>query len=131
MNKSTFTNACGRLLLILLCAFILPACADAGDAVGYGVKVKFAKGRTLHFGDFDLTYTGARHESSSKFPRGFTFEDFKLSRAKESKTISWSSGTGDIGPTEFTFAGQKFALELRMLDKLGRLGGDELVVWKR
>lgn len=131
MTRFTFIHACRRPLLVLSCALILPACALAGDVVGYGVKVKFAKGRTLHFADFDLTYTGTRHESSSTFPRGFNFEDFQLSRSGESKTLSWSSGTGDIGPVEFTFAGQKFALELRMSDKLGRLSGDELVVWKR
>lgn len=131
MARFTFVPAFGRPLLMLSCAFILTACAFAGDTAGYGAKVKFAQGRTLHFADFDLTCTGTRHESSAKFPRGFTFEDFKLSHAGESKTISWSAGTGDIGPVEFSFAGQKFTLELRMSDKLGRLGGDELVVWKR
>lgn len=131
MTHSAFTHACCRLLLVLACSLILPACAAAGGAFSYGTKVKFAKGRTLSFADFDLTYTGTRRESSSPFPRGFSFEDFQLSRAGESKTISWSAGTGDIGPVEFDFAGQKFALELRMSDRLGRLGGNELVVWKR
>jgi hypothetical protein len=42
--------------------------------------------------------------------------------------ISWSSGTGDIGPTIFHVGNEQFWLELKRSDKLGKLKDDELVV---
>jgi hypothetical protein len=45
--------------------------------------------------------------------------------------VSWSSGTGDIGPVQFEIDGKRFLLELRQSDKLGKLQGNELVIWLR
>lgn len=56
------------------------------------------------------------------------FEDFRVSRGNQSITVSWSSGTGLLGPQDFEFGGRKFELELRHHDKLGWLKEDEVVV---
>lgn len=97
----------------------------------YGDKIKFWQNQPIKFTDFSLTYIGERRVTSDNFPRGFLYRDFKLEAGKDEQTISWSSGTGDIGPTRFTVGGQNYELELGMSDKLGKLAEDELVVWKK
>jgi hypothetical protein len=42
--------------------------------------------------------------------------------------VSWSSGTGDIGPALFRVGSKQFALELSRSDKLGPLKANELVI---
>lgn len=95
----------------------------------YGQKVHFAKDVPLQFPDFVLTYGGERHEPVASLPAGITFADFQVGRAAEGFTISWSSGTGDIGPTAFAAWGKPYRLELRHSDELGWLDEDELVIW--
>jgi len=97
--------------------------------VAYGQKVRFARSQPLQFPDFTLTSLGERHETLAYFPAGITFMDFQVGRAAEGFTISWSSGTGDIGPTAFAAWGKRYRLELRHSDELGWLGEDELVLW--
>lgn len=120
-----------RMILSGVLAFALPACADAGGPASYGTKIKFVKGRTLSFPDFDLTYTGKRHVDSSKYPRGFDYDDFTVSRGGVSKTVSWSAGTGLIDWADFEFSGKNFALELRGSRKFGWLKENEVVVTKQ
>jgi hypothetical protein len=108
----------------------LLACARAGGPAAYGDKVKFAKGQALNFPDFDLTYKGRRHVATPKYPRGFDYDDFTVSRGGTSKTVSWSSGTGVIDWADFEFDGKKFQLELRGSRKFGWLKDNELVVNK-
>lgn len=119
------------LELCLAVFFALPACAGTrGGPVSYGTKVHFAKGSTLTFPDFELAYAGTRKVSGSSYPRPFVYHDFQVTGGGKSKTVSWSSGTGDIGPTVFEFGGKNFRLELSRSDKLGRLAENEVVVWK-
>lgn len=116
-------------LMGIICA---AACSSgARGPATYGTKVRFKKDAVLVFPDFDLTYLGRRHVEAPKFKPGFNHEDFRVSRGKESTTVSWSSGTGLLGPQEFEFAGLWFELELRHHDKLGWLKEDEVVVVKR
>ena len=117
-----------RRAVLTLFAGALALPASAAGSAAYNTKVKFRQGQALAFPDFDLVYKGARKVSSPKYPRGFIFHDFEVSRGTVSRTVSWSSGTGDIGPADFTFGGRAFLLELSHSDKLGRLAGDELVV---
>ncbi len=109
------------------------ACGAGAPGPGvYGAKVRFAKGATISFPDFDLTYTGRRHEATKVYPHGFDYEDFKISRGAKSVTASWSSGTGLIGPRSFEFAGQQFTLELKHANRFkGWLKEDELVIEKK
>jgi hypothetical protein len=75
-----------------------------------------------------LTYAGDRRVVPKQFPRGFLYYDFRVTSAHGTQTISWSSGTGDIGPVLFQVDGQRYALELQISDKLGKLKENELVV---
>ena len=103
----------------------------------FGEKIKFTKDAPIHFEDFSLTYNGERRvisdlaNGSNPSFREFVFYDFKVQTEKEEKTVSWSSGTGDIGPAAFEIGGKKYELELRVSDKLGKLAAAELVVWKK
>lgn len=120
------------LLRVCMGAFAMPACgAGKGGSASYGTKVKFNKGAAISFPDFELKYTGTRRVSSSPYPRGFLYHDFEVSRGSSTKSFSWSSGTGDIGPAVFQFGGKEFWLELSRSDKLGKLADDEVVIWKR
>lgn len=121
------------LLLLLGCVVPLPkvlsnnAPLQSGVAA-YGEKVVYAPGQLIRFPDFTLTYVGTRHESSAIFPHGFDFHDFQIQRASESYTVSWSSGTGEVGPTFFAVHGQTYRLELVYSDQFTWLGDHELVI---
>lgn len=121
------------LLLLFGCVVPLPkALAPAGlpqaAVVDYGQKIAYVPGQTLHFPDFTLTYVGARHEASALFPHGFDFEDFQIERASERYTVSWSSGTGDVGPTFFAVQGKSYRLELVYSAQFTWLAANELVI---
>lgn len=126
------------ILAWLLLFFLVTGCQSAAlfggnrspdpEVAGYGEKVRFAEGHPIRFPDFTLTYLGQRHVASETFPRGFDYHDFQIGRAAEGFTVSWSSGTGDIGPTMFELSGQTYRLELRYADTLGTLADDEVVI---
>lgn len=97
----------------------------------FGEKVKFAQNLPVKFEGFSLTYIGERQIAVSNFPGGFLYYDFQAKADGEEKTVSWTSGTGDIGPVPFIIDGKKYELELRISDKLGNLDENELVVWKK
>lgn len=103
----------------------------AAHAEDYGRKVKFAKGRTLVFPDCELTYAGERKVAHPAFKPGFTYYDFTVKSGGQTKTVSWSSGTGLIDAADFEIAGKKFFLELRGSQAFkGWLKDNELVLWK-
>jgi hypothetical protein len=115
-------------LLGFVIAMVAVACGPEGRAADYGAKVAFKKGVAVTFPDFVLTYLGERQVSSKVYPRGFTHHDFQVGSGADAQQISWSSGTGDIGPTMFKVGAKQFALELSRSDKLGPLKPNELVV---
>ena len=105
--------------------------ASSQSPPAYGTKVTFGAGRPLMFPDVTLEFVGQRWvDTSPNYPRGFTYYDFKVRQGDQEQTISWSAGTGDIGPTSFEVGGQDYLLELAMSDKLGSLAENELVLWK-
>ena len=115
----------------LLVVHLTAACSQAGespDIVLYGSKVRFALDRTLRFPDFEMNYMGKRHVTPPQYPRGWWIHDFRVRGKGGEQTVSWSSGTGDIGPTRFKVNGADFQVELSHSDKLGSLREDELVV---
>jgi len=117
------------LLVLPLSAFA--ACshaADSSDPVAYGSKVRFGVDRTLRFPDFEVTYIGKRHVTPPQYPRGWWSYDFKVRERDREQAVSWSTGTGDIGPSRFKVAGVDFQIELSRSDKLGPLREDEMVV---
>ena len=110
----------------------LPCSASAlsSEPPKYLAKVTFAKGVALHFPDFDVTYVEQRRVTPPQYPRGWWAYDFVVRSKSGEQTVSWSAGTGDIGPVRFRVDGGEFQIELAHSDKLGRLGEDELVISK-
>lgn len=121
----------GLLLAALASVAGLLVFQNTTHAAGYGAKTTFQKNVALIFPDFDLTYLGERSVSGGKFPRPFIYYDFRVARGGKLETVSWSGGTGDIGPADFTFAGKNYALELRRSERRGKLAEDELVIERR
>ena len=124
-----------HLLVVLagLLAFAGPvSCGDAASKqkAAYGTRVKYRFGEKIEFPDFTIEYVGERKKSVPVYPRGFFFRDFKLTKGKAGKIVSWTAGTGDIGPADFEIGGKHYQLELRHSDRLGKLKENELVVWR-
>jgi hypothetical protein len=92
--------------------------------------VKYKAGQKIEFRAFTVEYLGERRKSTPVYPRGFLYYDFKVSRGKTEKVISWTTGTGIIDPTDFEFDGKRYHLELRRSEKLGKLKDNELVIWQ-
>ena len=110
---------------------ILASCSAAENSpktVAYGAKVKFRLGQTLRFPDFEVTYMGQHHVTPPQYPRGWWVHDFKVRGEGHEQTVSWSAGTGDIGPVRFKVDGAEFQIELSLSDRLGPLREDEMVV---
>ena len=59
-----------------------------------------------------------------------TIYDFEVMKGEARKKVSWSSGTGDIGPAFFEIGGS-YALELSQSDILKSLEEGFLVIWKK
>ncbi|HKP04642.1 MAG TPA: hypothetical protein VJU77_14920 [Chthoniobacterales bacterium] len=114
------------LLWLMLC----PASAPSSEPPKYLAKVTFAKGLVLHFPDFDVTPAEKRRVTPPQYPRGWWVYDFVVRSKSGEQTVSWSAGTGDIGPARFKVDGGEFQIELAHSDKLGALGEDELVISK-
>lgn len=122
------------ILLVILVQFFLAGCQlrpSSNDKPEYGVKIIYTQNQSLQFPDFTLEYMGERHEDSPVFKPGFTFYDFKVKSSAGEQIVSWSSGTGDIGPAVFEVAGQPYLLERAHSDKLGWLEDNEVVIWKQ
>jgi hypothetical protein len=115
-------------LLVLHLSILASYAGDSPGTVAYGSKVRFGLDRTLRFPDFEMTYLGKRHVTPPQYPRGWWIHDFKVRGKDGEQTVSWSAGTGDIGPTRFKVNGADFQIELSRSDKLGSLRDDELVV---
>ena len=106
------------------------SCGHAEQNGSYGTRVKYRAGQKIEFPDFTVEYVGERRKSLPVYPRGFLYYDFKVSRGKSEKVISWTTGTGIIDPTDFEFDGKRYHLELRRSEKLGKLNDNELVIWQ-
>ena len=114
-----------------LLAFFGPvSCGHAASErkASYGTHVKYRAGQKIEFPDFTVEYIGERRKGTPAYPGGFLYYDFKVGTGNIEKVVSWSSGTGDIGPVEFEIGGKRFLLELRHSDKLGKLKENELAI---
>lgn len=125
-----------RLAVLAGCVLLLAASSGRQartKVVPYGKRVHYEKGKTLHFADLDLVYVGPRHEASDVFPNGFDYQDFDVTQGEHTIQVSWTSGTGDLGPTFFKRNGHEYALELKISqwqEPLNWFGPDELILWK-
>jgi hypothetical protein len=119
------------LLVSGLLVFLTPvSCRHAAQNASYGTRVKYRAGQKIEFPDFTIEYVGERRKTLPVYPRGFLYYDFKVSKGKFEKVISWTTGTGVIDPIDFEIDGGKYQLELRHSDKLGKLNENELVIWQ-
>ena len=123
------------LIFLIACILAFAGPISGGHAASeqkasYGTRVKYRVGQKIELPDFVIEFVGERRQSVSAYPRGFLYYDFKVRNANVEKVVSWSSGTGDIGPVAFEIGGKRFLLELRASDKLGKLEENELVIWK-
>ena len=100
------------------------------EKASYGARAKYRVGQKIEFPDFTVEYVGERRKTVPVYPRGFLYYDFKVSKGKSEKLVSWTTGTGVIDPTDFEFDGKSYQLELCHSDKLGRLNENELVIRK-
>ena len=119
------------LVFLGLLAFIGPVSrghAASEQTASYGARVKCEVGKKIEFPDFTIEYVGERRKSGPVYPRPFLYYDFKVSQGTIEKMVSWTAGTGDIGPMDFEVGGKHYQLELRHSDKLGKLKDDELVI---
>jgi hypothetical protein len=105
-------------------------CGHAEQNASYGTRVKYKAGEKIKFPDFAVEYLGERRQSTPVYPRRFLYYDFKITKGKIEKVVSWTTGTGIIDPTDFEFDGKRYHLELRHSDKLGKLKENELVIWQ-
>ena len=115
-------------LFITLVGLVACMAAPAPVAAEYGLVYPFRTGAVLRYPDFTLTYIGERRVSSDVFANGFLNHDFSVSTTSDTNTISWSAGTGDIGPTAFVVGSERYLLELERSDTLGDLPENSLVV---
>ena len=119
------------LLFIGLLVFLEPvSCGHAEQNASYGTRVKYRAGQKIEFPDFTVEYLGERRKTLPVYPRGFLYYDFKITRGKIERVVSWTTGTGIIDPTDFEFDGKPYHLELRRSEKLGKLKDNELVIWQ-
>jgi hypothetical protein len=126
-----------KIITVLLIGMFLNVCGFGGAsdnrAQKYGEKVSYSGGNELKFPDFNIKFTGKREQ---KYPnensnRTMTFYDFEATKGDAKKKVSWSSGTGDIGPAFFEIGGGSYVLELSQSDILKSLEEGFLVIWKK
>jgi hypothetical protein len=112
-----------------VCATLLAVLAGfPAFGADFGAKVAYRQNTPIQFDKFTLTYLAQRRVVSKQYSRGMLVYDFRVKSAQGEQTLSWSAGTGEIGPALFRVGSEQFALELRHSDKLGWLKDDELVV---
>ena len=123
------------LILLLSCVLAFAGPVSCGHAAteekaSYGTRVRYRPEEKIEFPDFTVEYVGERRKTMPVYPRGFLYYDFKVSKGKVEKMVSWTTGTGIIDPTDFEFDGKPYHLELRRSEKLGKLKENELVIWQ-
>jgi hypothetical protein len=119
-----------RKVLSILATFVAMSTttSSASQPTVYGTRVNFKKGSPLRFPDFVIEYIGPRLVTVPQYPRGFQHHDFRVTAGEQTLVVSWSYGTGDLGPAPFTVEGKTFWLELVNSQALGWLRDDELVI---
>jgi|SRR6516164_2643599 len=127
------SNSTLIFLFSALLAFFGPiSCGYAAseEKAAYGTRVKYRAGQKIEFPGFTVEYVGERRKTVPVYPRPFIYYDFKVTKGKGEKMVSWTIGTGLIGPMVFEIGGKHYQLELRHSDKLGKLNDNELVIWQ-
>lgn len=121
----------GRVILLVL-ALIMPAVCTA-ESIAYGQKFAFKAAAVLEFPDFRLQFVdrkpGHFFPGSTSHRLGDIYEFLVITPAVN-QVVEWSSGTGDLGPTNFKVQ-KNFWLELHRSDTYGTLGDNQAVISRR
>jgi hypothetical protein len=122
-----------RWLLVIalgVMALTLAACAVKLAPVNgeYGESIRYAPRRPITFPDFTLEYTGQHRVITPRYARGFLYHDFRLTQGAQTETVSWTDGTGVLGPIDFTFDGKPYTLEISQWDTIGPVEFGTVVV---
>ena len=81
------------------------AALSAAEAAGYGQVVEYKQDVPIAYPDFTLVYKGTEVKGvGGTFKPGFRFENFTVTTASGTQTVSWSSGTGVIVDQAFEVA---------------------------
>lgn len=127
-----------KKILTLLISFCLTACGLGGsggnDVQKYGDKVSYEGGKVLKYPDFTVRYAGTHEKSypTDSSAKKMVFYDFEVVKDNKKQTVSWSSGTGDIGPAFFYIGEADYVLEMKQSDVLKTSIADgNIVIWKR
>jgi hypothetical protein len=116
------------LALVITLLFTGCQVSSPADQAAYGSRVAYTRGKPVTFPDFTLEFAGTREVAPPKAPRSFRYYDFIVIRGNEQQAVSWSSGTGEIGPREFKVGDKAFLLEITYSERFGWLDEHELVV---
>jgi hypothetical protein len=99
------------LLLSLIFVSYMNAKEEPSMKAEMGKPQKFQKDVPVHYPDFTVTYKGGRMDPNQK-PRPMGYDDFEISAGNEKKTVSWTSGSGDISAAGFKWNGRWYTLDL-------------------
>ena len=91
-------------------------------------RPQLMEGGVLLYPDFTLKYVGQHRTQTPSYPRGFLYYDFQVKHGEQEQIVSWTSGTGVIGPVDFEFDGAPYTLELTRRDAFGPVDYVNLVV---
>ena len=84
----------------------------------YGEIIQFHKNEILQFPDFSISYIGKTSTKNDFDPNLTTHYHFVVTALdNKNKTLSWSSGTAGIAPTNFVVENKLYQLELKYSDK--------------
>lgn len=125
------------ILTFVFSCFLLSSCQSfhtaASESVGeYGAKISYSDKSAKRFPDLTVKFIERRDIKVPGYNGNFSYYDFVVSKDGEKKIISWSSGTGDIGPAFFSIGGKDYVLELSASEGFqGFLNEGEMVVWQR
>lgn len=108
-----------------------------GGSAPYGRPVPYTLNADVRFPDLSVRFIGARREYPRVYPRGFLIYELEIVSTRGTRvTVSWSSGTGHLGPVAFSVDGTEYFLELKA-DSLATdpakrwLKENELILWKK
>lgn len=110
-------------LWVAACSVVLaPAQAE------YGQPIRYMTGHAMEFPDMTMTYVGQHRVYPPQYARGFLYHDFRATQGDLEQIVSWSDGTGLLGPIDFTFGDQPYTLEITQWDTLGPVEFGTMIV---
>ena len=119
---------------VLACSLALNLIAEGQTMTeaNYGIRVKFSWFKPLQFPDFRLTLQGQQHvEGTQPGNRPFS-EDYisiHVAGAEDVLNLRWLIQPRQKGSLLFELGGRRYRLELGHSAIMGKLEGDEVVIW--